>query len=352
MDPVIYMAIGFSGVAVAVMIYKSIPYIKFAYPTAKAETVGNPFITEKALNQVIESKNLTSFKNIVNSYKDYNVEGEKIGDVHKSLDNILFQSIDVLRRESPKELNEFYERFVEFLDAHNLKNFIKAKMIGKDIEVRFFSRKFKRWADYTSKLEYEETLAFLKEKELDISAGADPFEIDLQVDRYVIRGLSESKVPRVAKDVKREFVERLLDIANLRNIIRAKMNQLDAEKCKALFVMEGREIPRWKFDELCMAKELDEVISGLQGTSYHELLKEGYESSKRYNNDQLVELSLDKILLKVVQDMSMKNFPFFGPLLKFIVSKYYEIRNLKVISKGVDEGLPKERIKPLLVVGG
>jgi len=34
------------------------------------------------------------------------------------------------------------------------------------------------------------------------------------------------------------------------------------------------------------------------------------------------------------------------------VFRYYEIRNLKVISKGVYERLSKDRIKPLLVTGG
>ncbi|MCD6542829.1 MAG: V-type ATPase subunit [Thermoplasmata archaeon] len=354
MDIIVYLAIVFSAIAVAVMVQRSLPYVKFAYPTAKAEAVGNPFLSEKVLNQLLESRNITSFKNAVNSYKDFFIEGERIEEIHTSLDEYMIQSVESLKKESPKGLEEFYDRFTEFLDSQSLKSFVKSKIIGVDIDIRPFSKTFARWIDQMKKLEKKEILEFLVEKEIlaDTSVSGDPLEIDVQIDRYVLKRMHESKVPKVAESTKKEFVEILTDIINIRNVLMAKINNLDVEKCKKLFLGEGREIPRWKFDEMCTSKDVEDMISRLQGTTYYEPLRQGYEDSKKYGNMELIEISLDKVLLGTVKDLSNKNFPFFGPLLKFIVFRYYEIRNLKVISKGVYEHLSKDRIKPLLVTGG
>jgi len=334
------------------MVYRSIPYIRFAYPTAKIESIGNPFITEKALNQLLEARSLNSFKNLVNSYKDFSVDGEKAGDIQRSLDLNMINSVETLKEDSPKSLREFYDRFVEFLDSYNLKNFLKAKVKGLELDITPFSRDFRKIVDLIKTADREEVPKILGEFGLDISIDADPIDIDLQIDRYVIEGLSEAKVPKIAREARDEFVGRLIDIANIRNLIRMKMSEISLDGYERLFLGEGREIAEWRFKDLFMAKNLDEIISGLEGTSYYDTIKQGYEESKRYDNTQILEISLDKMMLKSVEEISMRNFPFLGPLLKFIVSRHFEIRNLKVIVKGIEENLSKDRIKPLLIIGG
>lgn len=350
MDTLIYGAIGFAAAAASAIVYKSLPYIRFAYPSAKVEAVGNPFMLEKNLNQLMESKNLTSFKNVVNSYKDFSIEGETVEEIHRSLDENLIRAIEDLKSESPKGLYEFYERFVEYLDAFNLKNFLKARMTQKKIHISFFSKRFRGWGSQMENMDTEEMLSFLKERGIEIREDASPLDIDTQIDRYVLRNLLETKVPKITKNAKKEFVERLFDISHIRNMIRIKMSGIEIKDCDILFLGEGREIPEWRFREMFMAKNMDEILSSIQGTSYHDYLKEGYENSKKFGNNQFIELSLDKILLKVSSDISMKNYPFFGPLLKFVIMKYYEVRNLKIISKGIDGNLPKDRIKNLLLM--
>ncbi|HDO19334.1 MAG TPA: hypothetical protein ENG74_01260, partial [Thermoplasmatales archaeon] len=90
-----------AGIAVTVMTLKSVPYIKFSYPSAKVSAIGNPFINRKELHQLIESKSVSSFKNAVNAYRDYSLEGEKAKDIHVSLDQHLIQAIDMVKRDSP-----------------------------------------------------------------------------------------------------------------------------------------------------------------------------------------------------------------------------------------------------------
>ena len=52
--------------AIAVISRPFSTYIKFVYPNAKFEAIGNPYISEKELNRIIESKDLNGFKEILN----------------------------------------------------------------------------------------------------------------------------------------------------------------------------------------------------------------------------------------------------------------------------------------------
>ena len=48
-------------------------YVQFAYINAKVEAIGNPFLTEKELNRLIELKNIIEFKDALNTNKDYDL---------------------------------------------------------------------------------------------------------------------------------------------------------------------------------------------------------------------------------------------------------------------------------------
>ena len=51
-------------------------HIKFAYPNALFEAIGNPFLDDKQLGGLVESRDLNTFKESLNSSKDYNIEGD------------------------------------------------------------------------------------------------------------------------------------------------------------------------------------------------------------------------------------------------------------------------------------
>ena len=63
---------------------------------------------------------------------------------------------------------------------------------------------------------------------------------------------------------------------------------------------------------------------------------------------QVLENALDSLFLKLVTNISIQNYVSIGPTIRFIVSKEFEIRNLKIIAKGIGENLPTEMIKSYL----
>ena len=84
-------------------------YIKFAYPNAKFEAIGNPFIKEKELNRLFDSKNLHEFKDTLNISKDYDITGENTQEIQHSLDKSLIQTISLSKKDSSKDMYDFYD---------------------------------------------------------------------------------------------------------------------------------------------------------------------------------------------------------------------------------------------------
>ena len=109
-------------------------YAKFVYPNAKFEAMGNPFIGEKELNSIIESKDIISFKETVNTLKDYNITGEDTLTLQKSLDNTFFKTVEMMKKDSSKKMNEFYDTYLEKFDIYLVKNELKKLLTGKTKE--------------------------------------------------------------------------------------------------------------------------------------------------------------------------------------------------------------------------
>ena len=156
-------------------------------------------------------------------------------------------------------------------------------------------------------------------------------------------------MPYKCEQGKRRFVKTLTDIINIKNVLRAKQLGYDEESCKKLFIGEGREIPPWKYNELSELESVSQIINSLEGTSYYDALKDTIEIYNKEQSVQVLETALDSLLLKHVRDISTQNYISIGPTIRFLVSKEFEIRNLKIITKGVSENISPDVIKTFLV---
>jgi len=130
--------IGILAGAVAVISRPFSTYVKFVYPNAKLEAMGNPFIGDKELESIIDSKDLISFKETINTLKDYNIKGDDTYTIQKSLDDTFLQTIQMMRNDNPKKMNKFFDAYLEKLDMHLIKNAFKRKLEDREIQERSF----------------------------------------------------------------------------------------------------------------------------------------------------------------------------------------------------------------------
>jgi V/A-type H+-transporting ATPase subunit C len=267
----------------------------------------------------------------------------------------------MMQNDSSKKLKNFFDVYLEKIDIYLIKNQIKKKIDGrkieesildeaillatKDIVIKIMDAEITDLPTILKDYEYEQALIdALSEDPVDF------LTIDTAIDKHVIRKLQQVKVPYKCEKPKQDFIKIMIDIRNIKNILRAKQLGYDIESCKKLFVGEGHEIASWKFEELTEVDSVSQVISGLEGTSYFEVLKESIEQYNKNSSVQILETALDGLFLKRMRDISMENYISIGPTIRFLVSKEFETLNLKIIAKGVDEGLPPELIKNFLVM--
>ena len=352
--------IGVIAGAIAVISRPFSTYVKFVYPNAKFEAMGNPFIGEKELESIIDSKNISSFKETISTHKEYKITGEDVYEVQKSLDDTLIQTISMMKHDSSKKMHSFFDTYLEKLDIHLVKTMVKQKIEGKEIDIQLVeqailpeTRQLLNKIIETEKNNLslvlkdqgykEEDLVFISDEQF------DPLKIDIVFDKYFIDKLKNIQVPYKCEQGKQKFVKTLVDIINIKNLLRAKQLKYDTDVCKNLYIGEGREIPPWKYEEMSDVDSVPQVISSLEGTSYFNVLKDNIERYNKERSVQILEIALDVLLLKIVGDISTQNYVTIGPTIRFLISKEFEIRNLKIIAKGISENLSPEHIKDFLV---
>ncbi len=189
----------------------------------------------------------------------------------------------------------------------------------------------------------EEIIDSTSEKENDF------LTLDSLIDNYIINKFKEVKVPYKCEPGKQKYVKTMIDISNIKNILRGKQLKYNEESCMKLFLGEGHEIASWKYKEMCEFDSVSQVISSLEGTSYYNILKDSIEDYNKENSVQVLENALDCKFLQIVRDISTQNYVTIGPTIRFLSLKEFEIRNLKIIAKGVDEQLPNEMINDYLI---
>ncbi len=336
-------------------------YVSFAYPNAKYEAMGNPFVTDKELNRIVESSDITGFKDTLNASKDYNLSGESTTEIQQSLDDNLIQTIEMMQKEGSKKMKNFFDTYFEKLDIYLIKNTIKNRLEDKKIDENIVEKatlsKTKILLEKLTNSEKQKIPEIIKEygfeKEVIDTVSKESVDflmLDTIIDKHIINKFKQVKVPYKCEKAKQKFIRTLVDVNTIKNILRAKQLNYDSESIKKLYIGEGQQIASWKFKDLTELESVPHVISSLEGLSYYDALKNAIEEYNKQNSVQVLENALDSHLLKLLEDLSTQNYVTIGPTLRFIVTKEFEIENLKIIAKGVSEGFTSDLIKPLLIM--
>lgn len=349
--------------AIAILSRPFSTYVKFVYPNAKYESMGNPYVTEKKLSSLVESKTLSDFREILKNSKDFKIKGESSYDVQKSLDESFYQTIEMMKKDSSKKMDNFFDIYLEKIDMYLVKKELRNKLKNgevndKSIEqaIRPSTKKLLYNIKETERKDLGEMLldfGFHEDMAKELSnEKIDYMETDNEVDKYIINKFIDVKVPYKCGEGKEKFIKTYLDIYNIKHLLRCKQLGFGKENCMKYFNGEGREIAKWKYEELSELDGVAQVINQLEGTSYYNTLKDSIEEYNREKTVQILENRLDNLFLDLIKEISLKNYSTIGPSLRFLIFKEYEIQNLKVIAKGIAEDLSKDFTKKFLVMEG
>ncbi|NIA10225.1 MAG: hypothetical protein GWP10_11005 [Nitrospiraceae bacterium] len=349
---VVWISFAFAGI---IALAKLAPFLAavagFTYPNAKFSAIGSVYLQEKELSKLIGSKNLEDFKSNVVS-RDFTVEGESIKEVQKSIDESLFRVIRMASKDSPSKVGGFYDAYMQKLDARAVKDAVRAAMEGKKVEGGAFSVQASQFIERVKGGGKDGLLSALSSFGMDeakklIESNAPAIEIECAIDRKIVKGIGNAAVPRSCIHSRDVFVKRLIDVLNIKAILRAK--HYGMEGIEKMLFGEGRELPSWKLEHMIKIKSIPEIVSLLEGTSYIKPLR---DAMAEYEKDGVLplEIALDRQLIRHAASIALDDTMGLGPGIRFIVEKEFEARNLKAVAKGVGEGLPAEKIWKLMVV--
>jgi vacuolar-type H+-ATPase subunit C/Vma6 len=321
-------------------------------------------VKESNLQRYLELSDLQTFIDQLNAQKDYMLKGSTSPEIQNELDQLLFRTLLMMKKDSTKKMHRFYEAYAELLDANLLKTALKQHIqkqhIDEDLSKQAKSEEISRQLrilstagpeDFTEALESlqfsDSIISLVKNKDDTFSY----FALDAAVDKMMISKLLRIKMPYKCDEATQGYLKRMIDIRTIKHLLRAKHLSYDADHCKELLIDDGYELAFWKQEELCHAENLSDFVNKLEGTKYYQALKEVHDKKKKTDSSiQPYTDALDMLWLLLVKDISTAHYSTVGPSLRFIEYKQQEIRNLKIITKGISEKLSSSAISSLLIM--
>jgi len=357
------------GVALLLVVLLLMSYFRtlvaisnFTFPNAKFRAHGIHFIDKEKVDPIIESRNLNEFYQVVRQ-NGYELPKEETGDIDKVEKRLELNNVGYMKkayRLSPLETKPFVEAWLVRYDVKMAKRAIKHIAKGGDPEqlkneltpIRIIDDNI--IDDLSSSRNLQEAITLLKETEFGKVLGKeewgeDFFKLDVELDKFAYDRLRKA-VTNVESEQRapvKYFFGRYTDLLNLKMVIRGVREGMDKELMQGYLLPSGRELEDWKLQQMLESNNLEESLVELEGTSFEDIRKEA--ASKSHFE---IEKYLDKELLKIVSEVMSQQVLTVGPLLKFLVGKEIELRNLKILVRGLKEGFEPDRIRKMLVLEG
>lgn len=146
------------------------------------------------------------------------------------------------------------------------------------------------------------------------------------------------------------YVEREIDIVNLRTLLKLKQAGVPSDKIRPYFIEGGSELKIQELNRLSAAENFDQMLDDLSKLSFYENIKEGLETVKATGSLNDVMLSLQRYQADQAEKFSHLYPLSVLPIIDFVIRKKIEVDNIRIIARGKATGMDPESIKKLLVI--
>ncbi len=359
----------------------------FAYPNAKFNAIGNDYVKKHELEALIEARNFQDAVGILSTRNYPLKESKNVDDAEIMLENYNVKSLEDILQDIPEGLHPLVKAYMKKYEVGIIKRALKQLLsritgpgraskaagadrrgVGLGIQRKPEARVILRpVGDITQELLQQLQDSERADEIADLFAKT-PFGKELReaiheydgnfqkieniLDKYVFSELQAvgDKVTHTVAIPTKMFTNHLLDIANIKMLLRAKRKKYDTEMCKGMLYHPGLVLSQWKLEQMCEVSDVPELASELEGTKYFPVIKDLIGNYEKTRDVSPLEIALDKYLLRLVVEIAIQHTTTAGPTIRYMVSREYETRNLKTILHGLSEGLDYKRIMPLVVI--
>lgn len=377
-SPAILAAVFTLLMFVVIFLTKMMGYFKillniviFTYPNAYVAVKGNPLVQERELDRLIES---TSIPEVLALLKGYGFaidigEYATMDEIDRGLDEYYHRECTEIEQIVPDSVQPFFRSFSMVQEAGVLKTAIRlkhaglqaAEMEGMLCPVGVFDPPLlRKMADARN---VDELVRLLQSTaygppllgalpEATVEEAVLPFERAL--DRFVSEQLrsSLSFIDALQTPALFEFIMAYFDITNIKILLRGLRDGLGADSLEQYFVPAGRSIPGDALKRMAEARSIQDLLSQLQNTPYSAAFAPAMVLYEKGGSLQPFEAALDRALLDLVSRLSLMYC--FGPatLVRYLVAKHCELRNVRAIVWGIQNRSPAETMRAMVIRQG
>lgn len=337
----------------------------YTYPNARVRARQGRLFTDKQYTEILESQNIEEVKNYLRGIPEYAKYIDEFP-LEKALDTQLAETYDLIARIAPENSQEAFSFLLKKWDVRNIKSIIIAKEAGLSVEETMnllvpFGELSDRLNTLVDAHNIDEVLTGLEGTDYaPILEDSIPkyketgvlLPIEASLDNYILLNLLRTAATPEDDNTAllHEYVGNMVDVANIKIILRAKADGLKYEDIEPYMISNGYQIREWKLKDLMESEDVTGVVNGLEGTDYAPMLSDSLNDYQETGSIAALETSLDNHINETAKRISLKNQFGIGPIIGFLNKKEKEIKNLKTIVRGKrEQNLPASTIKEMLV---
>lgn len=339
----------------------------YAYSNTRVRVMKSSLLKNSDLEALIQTKDLqeylTSLRQTPYVATLSGLDKVTLREMEKYFSRDLIRTIDKIIRISPPACVPFLNAISKKYEFEYLKFILNSKTGGlstEEIRDRIPMAELNHLFGYRHTGEFLSRLIDLPVEEAPallcarypglaefMSDPQDSLDTLIALDRYYFSELQNALRPLKGGDKKvvSMLISLEVDIANIMIILRSINQGYDVRR----FIIPNQNP---YINELCehTPNSVMDVLTKLSKTVYGPLLEDAASGYTTTNSLLQMELTLRGYLVKKSKIL-MKEYPFqIGLILGFLKLKGLEIENLKAICVGIDEGLPADKIRELLLI--
>ncbi len=277
--------------------------------------------------------------------------------VEIALNKNLANTYRKFRRISPEKLRLLIDSYLKRHDISNIKTALRAKYTG-ETDITTLIQPYTLTEDFLKELLKKNTIEDMLKEIKTISPNVwkkahERFietnmlvEIENALDQHYF-----NEMLGTIKDTKnsgfRLFLKKEIDIRNILNIFRFKREGMDKAEIKKYIIYHGKKMGQ--LIKKLANSQIEDLPTILEGSEYGKDAKKGIDEYRKKGTLIFLETELYKGLLKSGLKLLHQKPLMADAIFGYLFAKEIEVRNLKMLVKAKQLGLPQEFIEEQII---
>jgi len=175
--------------------------------------------------------------------------------------------------------------------------------------------------------------------------------LELALDRHYFEwAASRLEGDRPDVNVVRQVLGTQIDVLNIVTAMRMLKESLGEVDAEPFFLEGGRSITKELYLKLATLSDVDDILDGLKGTPYAGVLEDAALRYLRKGSIAVFERALEEFLTERAIVAGIVDPNGIGVAISYLWAKQNEVTNLRIVIKGIEIGMPPERMREELIL--